>query len=379
MSKIPLKVEKSLEKRKSQGSFRALKFSKDLIDFSSNDYLGFARNPGIGSRAEKLIKDFSPLKNGSGGSRLLTGNHELYAPAEEIMARFHKAEAALIFNSGYDANLGFFSAVPGKGDLIFYDELIHASIRDGIQLSAAKALKFSHNDLHDLKKKINRLKNDIFGEVYLVTESIFSMDGDSPDLHAFANFAEENGHFLVVDEAHAVGAKGAGLIAEGGLQDKVFARLVTFGKALGAHGAAIVGPTELKDYLVNFARSLIYTTALPPHSLATIIGAYLELEANGTAEVNKLQENIDFFKAEVSKMGFQEHFLESESAVHCCVVPGNEQVRKASEVITKHGFDVRPILSPTVPAGRERLRICLHSYNSKEEITGLTEVLKMVL
>ncbi|MHA6279228.1 aminotransferase class I/II-fold pyridoxal phosphate-dependent enzyme [Salinimicrobium sp. CAU 1759] len=379
MSKLPLKVEKSLEKRKSQGSLRALKFSKGLTDFSSNDYLGFARNSGIGDRTKEILQEYSPLKNGSGGSRLLTGNHELYAPAEEIVARFHKAEAALIFNSGYDANLGFFSAVPGKGDLILYDELIHASIRDGIQLSSAKALKFCHNDLNDLKKKISRLKNDIFGEVYLVTESIFSMDGDAPDLHALTSFAEEKGYFLIVDEAHAVGVKGAGLIAEAELQDKVFARLITFGKALGAHGAAIIGPKELKDYLVNFARSLIYSTALPPHSLATIIAAYKELETGGVTEVEKLQENISFFKAEVSKRGFQEHFLESESAVHCCILPGNEQVKKASEVLEKNGFDVRPILSPTVPAGTERLRICLHSFNTRNEIEELLEVLKKVL
>ncbi len=379
MSKLPLKVEKSLEKRKSQGSLRELKFSKGLIDFSSNDYLGFARNLDICQRAEKLIKEVSPLKNGSGGSRLLTGNHPLYAPAEEIVAQYHKAEAALIFNSGYDANLGFFSAVPGKNDLILYDELIHASIRDGIQLSAAKALKFRHNDLDDLKNKISRLKNDIFGEVYLVTESIFSMDGDSPDLEAFASFAEENGHFLIVDEAHAAGVKGAGMIAEAGLQEKVFARLITFGKAMGAHGAAIIGSEGLKVFLVNFARSFIYSTALPPHSLATIIAAYQELQGDGKAEVSKLQENIKFFRAEVSKSGFQKQFLESGSAIHCCVLPGNAEVKKASQVLEEHGFDVRPILSPTVPAGSERLRICLHSFNSKEEIARLIEVLKKVL
>jgi 8-amino-7-oxononanoate synthase len=205
------------------------------------------------------------------------------------------------------------------------------------------------------------------------------MDGDSPDLNAFASFAEENGYFLVIDEAHAVGVKGAGLIAEADLQDKVFARLITFGKALGAHGAAIIGPNELKDYLVNFARSLIYSTALPPHSLATVIAAYQELDAEGKAEVKKLQENISFFKAEVSKRGFQEHFIESESAVHCFILPGNEEVKNASEVLAENGFDVRPILSPTVPVGRERLRICLHSFNTKKEIEELLDVLKMVL
>ena len=379
MSKLPLKISKNLEKRKSKGTFRELKFSNCLVDFSSNDYLGFSRSQTISMRAGELVEEYPGLRNGAGGSRLLTGNHFLYSPTEDIIARFHKAEAALIFNSGYDANLGFFSAVPGKGDLIVYDELIHASIRDGIMLSPAKAVKFAHNNVDDLKKKINRLKNDILGDIFLVTESVFSMDGDSPNLQELVVFAEENECFLIVDEAHAAGVKGAGLIAEAGFEDKVFARLVTFGKAFGAHGAAILGSRELKDYLVNFARSLIYSTALPPHSIATIIAAYEELQDNGRIEVEKLQENIRYFKAEVSKKGFQEHFLESVSAIHCCILPGNQKVRSASVELANSRFDVRPILSPTVPEGMERLRICLHSFNSKAEIAELTEVLKKVL
>ncbi len=379
MSKLPLKIAKSLEKRKSQGSFRELKASTGLLDFSSNDYLGFAQSPKISKRAEEILKISAQLNNGAGGSRLLTGNHALYAQAEDMVAIFHKAEAALIFNSGYDANLGFFSAVPGKGDLILYDEVIHASIRDGIKLSPARALKFRHNDLGDIEKKIDRFKNDISGEVFLVTESIFSMDGDSPNLHAFTSFAEENNYFLIVDEAHAVGVRGAGMVAEAGLEDKVFARLVTFGKALGAHGAAILGSRDLKDYLVNFARSLIYSTALPPHALATVIAAYEEYQSAGALEVKKLEENMKFFKAEVSKRGFQEHFLDSDSAILCCIIPGNEKVKLASLELAENGFDVRPILSPTVHAGKERLRICLHSYNRREDIEQILEVLKKVL
>lgn len=379
MSKLPLKIGKSLEKRKKEGAFRELKHSTGLVDLSSNDYLGFARRPGILKRAGEILKEYKLEHSGAGGSRLLTGNHVLYQPAEDLVARFHKAEAALIFNSGYDANLGFFSAVPGKGDLILYDEFIHASIRDGIQLSKAKALKFKHNDLTHLKDKISRLKKNHFGEIFLVTESIFSMDGDSPDLHAFAAFAEVQNCFLVVDEAHAVGVEAAGLVAEADLQDKIFARIVTFGKAMGAHGAAITGSQELKSYLVNFARSFIYSTALPPHSLATVIAAYEEFKITGASEVDKLRDNIKSFKAELSKMEIQEHFLESGSAIHCCVIPGNEEVKRASKSLLEAGFDVRPILSPTVPAGSERLRICLHSFNSKEEIERLIEVLKKLL
>ena len=379
MSKLPLKVGKSLETRKSQGTFRSLKLSKGLVDFSSNDYLGFTGNERILQRAAEIHKTGENHRNGSGGSRLLTGNHPLNVKAEELVAYFHKAEAALIFNSGYDANLGFFAAVPGKNDLILYDEFIHASIRDGIQLSLAKAVKFRHNDLEDLRERISRLKNDIFGEVFLVTESIFSMDGDAPNLQALVSLAEEHNCFVIVDEAHAVGVKNAGIIAEEGLQDRVFARIVTFGKALGAHGAAILGQKALKDFLVNYARSFIYSTALPPHSLATIMAAYEELQGPGISQVDKLQQNIMTFKTEVSKMAFQDHFLESESAIHCCILPGNEQVKRTSRVLAQKGFDVRPILSPTVPKGKERLRICLHSFNSEEEIKALTRALKEIL
>lgn len=377
--RLPLKIVKSLEKRKASCSLRELKFSKEAVDFSSNDYLGFAGNEQIFQRAGEILKENSLFRNGSGGSRLLTGNHLLYPRAEAAVAAYHKAEAALIFNSGYDANVGFFAAVPARGDFIFYDEFIHASIRDGINLSAAKAYKFQHNDLEDLQAKIRRLKNDIFGEVYIVTESIFSMDGDTPDLSSFARFASKNSFHLIIDEAHAVGVHGPGLIAESGLEQQVFARIVTFGKALGSHGAAILGPEELKTYLVNYARSLIYSTALPPHSVATISAVYEYLKGTGTTEIAKLRENIKFFQAEVSKRGIQEHFLESDSAIHCCVLSGNERVKLASGKLLEAKLDVRPILSPTVPEGKERLRICLHSFNSEEEILHLLKALKPLL
>lgn len=379
MSKLPIKIGKSLENRKAGGAFRVLKSSKGLVDFSSNDYLGFAGDPVIFDRTSQILKENSLLKNGSGGSRLLTGNHQLFAPAEDLIAAYHKAEAALIFNSGYDANVGFFSAVPGRGDYIFYDELIHASIRDGIGLSAAKAIKFRHNDVGDLQEKIRRLRNDISGEVYIVTESIFSMDGDTPDLHLLTAFAEENNFHLVIDEAHAVGVNKAGSIAEANLEDKIFARIVTFGKALGTHGAAVLGSKDLRDYLINFSRSFIYSTALAPHAVAAIIAAFEYLQGEGISEIKKLRDNIRFFKAEVSKKGFQKQFLESDSAIHCCIIPGNNEVKAASQELAAAGFDVRPILSPTVPEGRERLRICLHSFNSKTEIEELLKALKKVI
>jgi 8-amino-7-oxononanoate synthase len=390
MQNLPLKLTKSIDIRKQQNAIRKLGSKKNLIDFSSNDYLGFSDLKQIYFSAEKILTEFNLMRNGATGSRLLSGNHQLFAPAEDFIANFHSAESALIFNSGYDANVGFFSSVPQRGDLIFYDELVHASIRDGISMSRAKAYKFKHNDIADLRGHIERSRNiNNEHEIYIVTESVFSMDGDIPDLKTLAEFAEKQHCFLVIDEAHATGvfgADGAGMVQELGIQDKVFARIITFGKALGCHGAAILGSTTLKEYLINFARSFIYTTALPPHSVATILASYQYLKNKpGLAEVNlehiegpeikKLKQNIEFFKGEIVANKLESFFTESNSAIQSCIVPGNEKVKNTASKLEAEGYNVKPILSPTVPKGKERLRFCLHSLNSREEISGVLKIL----
>ncbi len=378
MKLLPKKLQSKLEQRKQIDSLRKLPSGNDLVDFSSNDYLGFASSTRIFDRTHELLLEHRILQNGATGSRLLTGNHNLYVQTEKMLSDFHQAEAALIFNSGYDANVGFFSSVPQRGDIILYDELIHASIRDGIQMSNAKAYKFKHNDLEDIQRQIDRSRNmnDDHQEVYIVTESVFSMDGDIPDLKAFAEFCEQHQCYLVVDEAHATGVfgkHGVGLLQELGIENRVFARINTFGKALGCHGAVILGSKELKNYLVNFSRSFIYTTGLPPHSIATIWSAYQEL--SDTKEFQELKANIDFFNQKLETIGLKPSFIESHSAIHCCIIPGNEEVKKVAAQIQRNGYDVKPILSPTVPQSKERLRFCLHSFNSKEEIEEVLELL----
>lgn len=378
MQQFPLKLGKSLETRKEQDAFRSFKLTEGLVDFSSNDYLGFSRKKEIFERALQILEEKGIKFNGAGGSRLLTGNHQLYVDAEEKIASFHKVPAALIFNSGYDTNIGFFSAVPQRGDVIFYDELVHASIRDGIRMNAAEAFKYRHNDLEDLQEKCLRLQKRHSGEVFIVTESVFSMDGDSPDLQTLAKFAEAHNFFLVVDEAHSTGVtgkNGKGLAEELRIENLIFARIITFGKAFGAHGAAILGSQKLKDYLVNFARSLIYTTALPPHSVATILAAYEYFEEKGISEIEKLQGKIKFFISEVKMQELEPYFQASPSAIHCCIIPGNKRVKLVAKQLQKEGFDVRPILSPTVAAGKERLRFCLHSFNSEAEIKSVLSLL----
>lgn len=386
--KLPKKLEDKLEKRRDNKSLRTLKGQKNLIDFSSNDYLGLSRSKTIFEASHQYLKEKNSIKNGATGSRLISGNHSLYEEVERFLCEFHRSESALIFNSGYDANVGFFSAVPQRGDVILYDEFAHASIRDGITLSNSKSYKFKHNDIDDLKYHLERVtlnlskrSKEIFGEIYIVTESVFSMDGDSPDLEEMVNILNQYKALLIVDEAHAVGVfgeKGVGIIQELGLESQIFARIVTFGKALGCHGAAILGSKKLSEYLINFARSFMYTTGLPPHSLATIQEVYkfLNINSNGVENILKLKQNIQFFNKELERLELQKIFTQSKSSIHCCIVSGNEKVKSIANNLQKKGFDVKPILSPTVPEGEERIRFCLHSYNSQEEITNVLETLR---
>ncbi len=376
MQKLPLKLAKNLEMRKQKNAFRSLSMFENGIDFFSNDYLGFAASSKIAKDAQAILKEFSLGKNGATGSRLLSGNNRLFEATEAYLASFHQTGAALIFNSGYDANLGVIGSIPQRGDVILYDELSHASIRDAIGLSTAKAYKFSHNNIDALRNRLKKFSEKA-DEIYIVTESVFSMDGDMAPLRKIADLAEEFNAFLIVDEAHATGVfgeKGEGLVAELGIENQVFARINTFGKAIGAHGAVILGSEILKNYLVNFARSFIYTTAMPPHSLGVILAVYRYLETENY-EIKKLKNLIVFFKKELFYKNLDHVFLKSETPVQSCIISGNSRVKEAALLLKKEGFTIKPILSPTVPEGVERLRICLHSFNSEKEIKQLLEIL----
>jgi 8-amino-7-oxononanoate synthase len=379
MKRVPKSLISKLEQREGNNSLRKLALPNHLIDFASNDYLGFSKSEAIFNETHSYLIDNSILQNGATGSRLLSGNHSVYKEAENYIAKFHQVESALIFNSGYDANVGFFGAVPQRNDIILFDELSHASIRDGIQLSNAKSYKFHHNDFEDLERLIQNLrpKTQDLESIYIVTESIFSMDGDTPNLEELVGICNKYNCFLIVDEAHALGVFGdcgEGLVQMLGLQDAIFARIVTFGKGLGCHGAAILGSQKLVDYLINFARSFIYTTGLSPHSVATILVGYQHLETEKEA-LKKLRENVIHFNQEKKLLGLNPLFVKSKSAIQSAIIPGNQKVKSIAHQIQEKGFDVKAILSPTVPEGQERLRFCLHSYNSKEEISEVLGLL----
>lgn len=369
--KLPKKLQQKINTRKETNTLRSITTSNNLIDFSSNDYLGFAKNEAIFNNSHfSLVKNNLKI-NGATGSRLLSGNHTLYDVVEKQISEFHNSEKAIIFNSGYDANIGFFSSVPQRGDIVLYDEYIHASIRDGIKLSNAKAYKFNHNCIANLERLIIRFSENSNTDIYVVTESVFSMDGDSPNLKEMVSLCKNHNIRIIIDEAHALGVFKNGLTEKLNLQNDVFARIVTFGKALGCHGAAILCNIDLKEYLINFSRSFIYTTALSPHSLATIKCAYEELSISNSTE--KLHNNIQYFKSEIERLNL--NFIDSNSAIHCCIISGNDKVKNISQKLKVNGFDVKPILSPTVPLNQERLRFCLHSYNSNQEITAILEQL----
>lgn len=290
-----------------------------------------------------------------------------------MLANIFKASRALIFNSGYAANLGVLSSLPQRGDTILYDELVHACIKDGARLSLAARFSFRHNDLNDLESKLKKAQ----GKIFIAVESIYSMDGDQCPLEELVNLAERYHAFVILDEAHSTGVmgkSGSGLAVSLGVQSKVAVRVYTFGKAMGIHGACVVGSNQLIDYLINFSRPFIYTTALPPHSVASIECAFKYLDQHIDLQ-STLQNRIKLFLDSTRWLTNRAH---SKSAIQTAIFSGNDSTRLAAQKLQDNGFDVRPILSPTVPAGKERLRICIHTYNTDSEIVSLAESLRSV-
>lgn len=354
-----------LAERVNSNSLRQLSITPATIDFSSNDYLGICTN----NLVQAYFKGYE--RHGSGGARTLTGNYALIYSLEKSIATFHRAEAGLIFNSGYNANLGLMSSVPQKGDTILYDYLAHASLRDGIRLSNANAFKFRHNDLHDLEQKLRNAT----GNRFVVTESVFSMDGDMAPLQEMVQLCEQYGAHLVVDEAHAtgvVGNKGVGLVQHLQLESKVFARVHTFGKAIGTHGAIVLGSEQLKSYLVNFARSFIYTTALPESAITAVIAAYDLFPGMNESRAQLARLSDHFNQAAIPF----EKIAGDTTPIKAVIIPGNTAVKAAAAILQQCNLDVRPILYPTVPKGKERLRINLHAFNTMDELALLMNTLE---
>lgn len=346
-----------LAKRNEIGSQRSLTLFSDYVDFYSNDYLGLSKHS-----TQEI-----PTNYGSTGSRLLSGNSIEAEETEGYISDFFGAEKALIYNSGYDANIGFFSAVPQKGEYILYDEYIHASIRDGIRLSNATSYSFKHNQVEDLEKKIKNIK----GTIFIVVESIYSMHGDFAPLEELFQLSEKYTLKIIIDEAHSVGIKGEngkGLSYKHKTNPALFARIVTFSKAYGTAGGAILSNARLIEFLINFSRSFIYTTALPPF-LYKRIKESIHLSIQKPELNEMLIINIKLF------LQLQNKNLNNVSPIQTLVIGNTNSTKEISKIIQSKKIAVKPILPPTVKSGEERIRICIHSFNKTEEINELNQII----
>ncbi len=373
VSNLEEEISKKLLARRNNQSLRKLELVDKKIDFCSNDYLGLANDRRLSAVIDAhLNRSAAVNSNGSTGSRLISGNSSMVEDLEAQIADFHLAQAALIFSTGYGANTGLFECIVGDGDTLITDRLIHASSIDGVRLSKARRMRFQHNDIDDLKKKLQRAH----GSIVVGIESVYSMDGDEAPLQDIVELAEQFGAAVIVDEAHSVGIagpNGAGLVQALGLENRVFARVCTFGKALGLHGAAVVGSHTLKSYLINYARSFIYSTAPSPHSLQCIAAVY-DLLPDLDDLRKTLNRRIDYFRHCVAASNWS--WLDSNTAIQSVIIPGNDEVRSIAAKLRSAGLGVVPIVAPTVPKGTERIRLSVHAFNTEQEIDLLFSVLK---
>jgi len=363
--------QKTLAEREKQHLLRHLPLLSEGIDFFSNDYLGIARDANLKLAIESEYQN-APPQNGATGSRLLSGNSRYAEQVEQQVADFHNAEAALIYPSGYTANLGLISCLATKETTLIMDELVHASLIDGARLGRSEKVRFKHNDPDDLEAQLKKIS----GQKLVVVESVYSMDGDICPLENMVSSCLKHKAMIIVDEAHSIGisgASGCGLVQELALEGSVTARVMTYGKAPGIHGAAVVGSKWLKEYQTNFSRSLIFSTAPTPHHFAGIAGFYKYLPKTNELTL-LLTEVINYFIEKRKK--HNGNWLQSESHIQSLIVPGNAEVIEVAKKLREAGINALPIRKPSIPEGKERIRFCLHSYNTKEEIDLLFELLE---
>ena len=372
------RIEEFLKKREKDNLLRILKPAtsrggglrssggREYIDLSSNDYLGFTTHPKLKQASKEAVER---LGVGSSASRLLSGDSDIYHKLEGKTAQFKGKERALIFNSGYQANVGIISAFYSRGDVIFSDKLNHASIVDGIVLSGAKFFRFPHSDSNHLEQLLKEQRHK-FKQALIITESVFSMDGDKPALDELVSLKEKYNCILMVDEAHATGIfgkNGAGVVEEEGLVGKIDLIIGTFSKALGSFGGYVACSKGAVDYLINTARSFIYSTALPPSVIAVNL-ASLELVEEEPERRRDLINNADYFRKRLEDLGFK---IRGSSQIVPLIVSDNQKTVKASQELQRKGYWVLPIRAPTVPRGESRLRFSLTYHHSKEILEKL--------
>ncbi|EKJ72450.1 hypothetical protein FPSE_07331 [Fusarium pseudograminearum CS3096] len=375
MSKLEEQLASCLLKRSDRSQLRKLTtIPSSNVDFSSNAYLSLSSIPSLISDYHALLQNRPSL--GSGGSRLLDGNSSFAQDLEQDIAAFHNAPSGLLFNSGFDANVGIVSCLPQVGDVIVYDELVHASAHDGMRLSrAARKIPFKHNCVYGeggLDHVLAGLEEET--SVFILVEAVYSMDGDVAPLRDIVSCVRsrltENG-YVIVDEAHSTGIygqQGRGLVCELGLEKDIFARLHTFGKAMSSFG----------EYLINYARTLIYTTALPFSCLASISVSYQYLQGGLIdARITHLWDLVAHAHKLLLSLTSTTTTVRVNDEPKSPIIPlFTSQPRSLAQFCQERGYTIRPIVAPTVPRGSERVRICLHAGNTVAEVEGLLETIR---
>lgn len=346
---------------------------REMLNLSSNDYLGLSSNP-------RLIDDFRAetdvmaLAYSAASSRLLSGNHQYYKMLEDDLADLYDKESALVFNSGYHANIGILPALTGKRDLIVSDKLVHASIIDGLRLSEAQMLRYRHMDYEHLHSILTQHREE-YENVFIVTESIFSMDGDVADLQQLCEIKKEFDCFLYVDEAHAIGVRGTnglGCCEELACTEDIDFIVGTFGKAFASMGAFVVCEELFREYLINTQRSLIFTTALPPVNVA-----WTRFVLNRMPEFYDLRVKLAGVSERLREVLVEKGF-ETRGSSH--IVPmvcgSNENSVEMAELLQDNGFFALPVRYPTVPKNEARIRFSLNASIAMEDYECLFDFLE---
>jgi 8-amino-7-oxononanoate synthase len=378
-------LQTELESLRDKGLYRSLRCvegdqgptllidGREVINFSSNNYLGLANHPALREAAKEAIDRYGC---GSGASRLISGNMTLHEELESKIAKLKGTEATLVFNSGFQANTGIIPVLVGQGDLILSDALNHASIIDGCRLARAKIVVYRHGDIDELERG---LKDSLpHRRKLIVTESLFSMDGDEAPLADIVGLAEEHGAMVMVDEAHATGVyepNGAGIVARLGLGKRVLVQMGTLGKALGGFGAYVAGSKPLRELLINRCRSFIFTTSLPPAVMAMAIAA-IDLVEQEPQRRRALRHNCELLRDGLEPLGYS--LGTSRSQILPLMIGDATRCMKLSESLLQRGVFAQGIRPPTVPVGTSRLRITLMATHTPAHIDKALNVFKDV-
>jgi len=335
----------------------------ELLDFSSNDYLALSEHPALIAAAAEALHRYG---TGAGAARLMSGNFPVHQELEAAVAALKGQAAALIFGSGYSANVGIIAALMGRDDVIFTDRLNHASIYDGCRLAGARLARFRHNDLNHLEELLASRR--AAGTALIVVESVYSMDGDRAPLRELVRLKERHGCLLMVDEAHATGvfgANGGGIIEEEGVADGVDLAMGTFGKALGSYGAYVAASQAMIDFLINRARSFIFSTALPPAVAAASLAAVRIIQQEPRLR-QELHQKVAMFKASLCQGGFTADL--GPTQIIPLQIGESARAVAAAEELRAHGLFVPAVRPPTVPEGTARLRFSITRHLSEADL-----------